>query len=357
MDASNELANAAKVDPDGYALDDDVDLTNIAPMPKHVFLNTLPGHLAPFPTIPRSRYDTDRNQREFYGQESFLNAFITTHCREHTSAPIVNGLTESQQHQQQQQQSRRAPSAPLKRNQCSLCLRVFANSASLKQHMRLHRGEKPFKCRFCDKTSATMCNILTHERTHTRERPYKCTLCSADFSSSSNLKTVHLGIKQYHCMVCGKSFATSSNLNAHSRQHPESAYLVKYTGSSTFCPSTQQSTDTTVVNVAEVESPVEASVTVATTTTAAAAVVSAAAVAAAEENGEEAVGMLVTPTGYNHAPTLLPVTLSPSPVGTSRKFAKVTVYCPGDVEIAATATSSVSSSASHGNTAKLAPDD
>lgn len=43
MDASNELANAAKVDPDGYALDDDVDLTNITPMPKHVFLNTLPG--------------------------------------------------------------------------------------------------------------------------------------------------------------------------------------------------------------------------------------------------------------------------------------------------------------------------
>eukprot|EP00108_Taenia_solium_P008846 TsM_000874200 transcript=TsM_000874200 gene=TsM_000874200 len=421
MDASNELANAAKVDPDGYALDDDVDLTNITPMPKHVFLNTLPGHLAPFPTIPRSRYDTDRNQREFYGQESFLNAFITTHCRDHTSSPSVNGLTDSQQ-QQQQQQGKRGPSASLKRNQCNLCFRVFANSASLKQHMRLHRGEKPFKCRFCDKTSATMCNILTHERTHTRERPYKCTLCSADFSSSSNLKThmrthsgdrpfrcnlcdrrfvtsnaltthlrahwglrlhpcpdcdrqfstssnlrvhhrtVHLGIKQYHCVVCGKAFATSSNLNAHSRQHPESAYLVKYTGPSSFCPSTQQSTNTTTINATEVESPGAAAVTVATMTTAAVVVSAATGVTEEEEqeeeeNGEEAGSMLVTPTGYNHAPTLLPVALSPSPVGPSRKFAKVTVYCPGDVEIAATATSSVSSSASHANTAKLAPDD
>ncbi|VDK36310.1 unnamed protein product [Taenia asiatica] len=420
MDTSNELANTAKVDPDGYSLDDDVDLTNITPMPKHVFLNTLPGHLAPFPTIPRSRYDTDRNQREFYGQESFLNAFITTHCRDHTSTPSVNGLTDSQQQQQQQQQQgRRGPSASLKRNQCNLCFRVFANSASLKQHMRLHRGEKPFKCRFCDKTSATMCNILTHERTHTRERPYKCTLCSADFSSSSNLKThmrthsgdrpfrcnlcdrrfvtsnaltthlrahwglrlhpcpdcdrqfstssnlrvhhrtVHLGIKQYHCVVCGKAFATSSNLNAHSRQHPESAYLVKYTGPSSFCPSTQQSTNTTTINATEVESAGAAAITVATTKTAAVVVSAATAVTEEEEeeNGEEAGSVLVTPTGYNHAPTLLPVALSPSPVGPSRKFAKVTVYCPGDVEIAATATSSVSSSASHANTAKLAPDD
>lgn len=115
------------------------------------------------------------------------------------------------------------------------------------------------------------------------------------------------------------------------------------------------------VNATEVESPGAAAVTVATTTTAAVVVSAATAVEEEEEeeeeNGEEARSMLVTPTGYNHAPTLLPVALSPSPVGPSRKFAKVTVYCPGDVEIAATATSSVSSSVSHANTAKLAPDD
>ena len=142
-------------------------------------------HLAPFPTIPRSRYDTDRSQREFYGQESFLNTFITTHCRDHIAVSNATVLTEQQQHQSGQS---RASEVPLRRNECSFCHRVCANSASLKQHLRLHRGEKPYKCRFCDKVSAAMCNILTHERIHTRERPYKCTECNADFSSSSNLK-------------------------------------------------------------------------------------------------------------------------------------------------------------------------
>lgn len=146
------------------------------------------SHLAPFQTIPRSRYDTDRSQREFYGQESLLNNFITSHCRDYSSsntAPI-NGPNGNQHNPNLQQLS--VNNASLKRNQCAVCSRVFANPASLKQHMRLHLGEKPFKCRYCDKTSATMCNILTHERIHTHERPYKCLVCAADFSSSSNLK-------------------------------------------------------------------------------------------------------------------------------------------------------------------------
>ncbi|KAM7534254.1 hypothetical protein Aperf_G00000112779 [Anoplocephala perfoliata] len=282
------VPRCTKTEPTSFPLEEDVDLSSITPMPKHVFLNTLPGHLAPFQTIPRSRYDTDRSQREFYGQESLLNNFITTHCRDYSSAntTLTNGTDDNQHNPNPQGLS--TNSSSLKRNQCAICSRVFANPASLKQHMRLHLGEKPFKCRYCDKTSATMCNILTHERIHTHERPYKCLVCTADFSSSSNLKThmrthsgdrpfrcnicdrrfvtsnaltthlrvhwglrlhpcplcdrqfstssnlrvhhrtVHLGIKQYRCSVCGKAFATSSNLNAHSRQHPESAYIVKY---------------------------------------------------------------------------------------------------------------------------------
>uniref|UniRef100_A0A5K3EU14 Protein krueppel n=1 Tax=Mesocestoides corti TaxID=53468 RepID=A0A5K3EU14_MESCO len=389
MDASNNLATQTKVDPDGYTLEEDVDLANITPMPKHVFLNTLPGHLAPFPTIPKSRYDTDRNQREFYGQESFLNAFITTHCRDYSNTLNTSGSVAMEQQQQQRQHQEeevlreKAISDALKRNQCGLCLRVFANSASLKQHMRLHRGEKPYKCRFCDKTSATMCNILTHERTHTRERPYKCGVCGADFSSSSNLKThmrthsgdrpfrcnlcdrrfvtsnaltthlrahwglrlhpcpdcdrqfstssnlrvhhrtVHLGIKQYQCSVCGKAFATSSNLNAHSRQHPESAYLVKYAG--------------TFPHPANLSSAQETEL---------------------EENGEEAVGLMAS-TGaaaasYAHTPTLVPVTVSPAST-TGRKFAKVTVYCPADVEAAPASRSP--SPLPHSQVMKLAPDE
>ncbi|VUZ54539.1 unnamed protein product [Hymenolepis diminuta] len=301
-----ETTDESRTESANFSLEEDVDLSNITPMPKHVFLNTLPGHLAPFQTIPRSRYDTDRTKQEFYGQESSLNSFITTHCRGYSGSSANGGANDNQQQRSQSlsevQSTSSNSGSMLKRNQCSVCTRVFANPASLKQHMRLHLGEKPFKCRYCDKTSATMCNILTHERTHTHERPYKCLVCSADFSSSSNLKThmrihsgdrpfrcnicdrrfvtsnaltthlrvhwglrlhpcplcdrqfstssnlrvhhrtVHLGIKQYQCSVCGKAFATSSNLNAHSRQHPESAYIVKYSPPS---PSTTTTTTTT----------------------------------------------------------------------------------------------------------------
>ncbi|KAM3173038.1 hypothetical protein ACTXT7_013312 [Hymenolepis weldensis] len=354
---SMETTDESRTESANFSLEEDVDLSNITPMPKHVFLNTLPGHLAPFQTIPRSRYDTDRTKQEFYGQESSLNSFITTHCRGYSGSSANGGANDNQQQRSQSlsevQSTNSNNGSMLKRNQCSVCTRVFANPASLKQHMRLHLGEKPFKCRYCDKTSATMCNILTHERTHTHERPYKCLVCSADFSSSSNLKThmrihsgdrpfrcnicdrrfvtsnaltthlrvhwglrlhpcslcdrqfstssnlrvhhrtgniltsslhpsimtpklyhllhlllpsgftiitdleldcgtavppvtVHLGIKQYQCSVCGKAFATSSNLNAHSRQHPESAYIVKYSPPS---PSTTTNTTTTTTTV------------------------------------------------------------------------------------------------------------
>lgn len=155
--------------------------------------------MAPFPKIPRSRYEADRTKQEFYGQESSLNSFITTHCRGYSGNTSSNSITNDNQQQQMNQSlpvissntinnSNNNNGGILNRNQCSICNRIFANPASLKQHMRLHLGEKPFKCRYCDKTSATMCNILTHERTHTHERPYKCPVCAADFSSSSNLK-------------------------------------------------------------------------------------------------------------------------------------------------------------------------
>lgn len=87
-----------------------------------------------------------------------------------------------------------------------------------------------------------------------------------------------------------------------------------------------------------------------------------ASVASAEENGVEAISILGvgTTTTYNHAPTLLPVALSPAPlvgstVGANRKLAKVTVYCPTDGEIAPTASASASTSSAV--EVKVAPDD
>lgn len=35
--------------------------------------------------------------------------------------------------------------------QCTLCPKLLANSGSLRNHMKLHRGEKPHVCQHCGK--------------------------------------------------------------------------------------------------------------------------------------------------------------------------------------------------------------
>ncbi|KAH0561299.1 hypothetical protein KQX54_016122 [Cotesia glomerata] len=54
------------------------------------------------------------------------------------------------------------------------CNFTTPNLSTLKTHMHIHTGEKPFKCSHCDFRSRTSKNIKIHERTHAKERPFKC---------------------------------------------------------------------------------------------------------------------------------------------------------------------------------------
>lgn len=50
---------------------------------------------------------------------------------------------------------------------CSICCKVFSEGSSLRRHMRIHKGVKPYVCHLCGK-AFTQCNQLkTHVRTHT----------------------------------------------------------------------------------------------------------------------------------------------------------------------------------------------
>ncbi|KAK3592431.1 hypothetical protein CHS0354_017229 [Potamilus streckersoni] len=108
-------------------------------------------------------------------------------------------------------------------HKCEVCSKVFLHRTSLKNHLTIHRGEKPFTCEVCGKTFRLMIFLQSHKRIHTGEKPYKCEICGSAFSRKDNLiykhMKIHTGDKPFVCPVCQKCFNRSENLKIHLKVH------------------------------------------------------------------------------------------------------------------------------------------
>ncbi|KAM6918499.1 uncharacterized protein FYW49_008122 isoform 2-T2 [Xenentodon cancila] len=100
--------------------------------------------------------------------------------------------------------------------------RKFSSKLTLRRHLGIHGGEKPFTCPHCSYSTRLKASLLQHLRTHTGEKPYRCSECpyaSIDHSSLLRHRRTHSQERPYRCPHCDYSSIQKKSLGLHSRRH------------------------------------------------------------------------------------------------------------------------------------------
>ncbi|XP_035663108.1 uncharacterized protein LOC118406859 [Branchiostoma floridae] len=107
---------------------------------------------------------------------------------------------------------------------CPLCEYTGARKEHVQVHMKRHTGERPFKCDHCDYRTSRKPDLVKHLRTHSGDRPYACPKCAyraAVQSALVNHLRTHTGEKPYKCPFCNYCTARKRDLSKHMEKHSE----------------------------------------------------------------------------------------------------------------------------------------
>lgn len=131
-------------------------------------------------------------------------------------------LEECSESEKSSQKQKRARWGEGRKYPCPTCGKVFKIPAMLRNHERVHTGERPFLCSLCSRSFTQMYALRNHEQQHRGESPYRCEQCSKGFFRPSDLEKhtrSHTGERPFMCSVCSKAFHQLSGLVVHERIH------------------------------------------------------------------------------------------------------------------------------------------
>ncbi|KAF7385310.1 hypothetical protein HZH68_013740 [Vespula germanica] len=116
--------------------------------------------------------------------------------------------------------------------QCPHCDKMFKNSSTLKQHVRIHEDQRQYRCDTCgvgfNRRDGLRLHMRVHEKTDSRGlKECSCQVCGEKFPNHSTLvihrNRVHKDGRQYTCHICNRSMISTRSLEWHmSHIHNES---------------------------------------------------------------------------------------------------------------------------------------
>jgi len=112
-----------------------------------------------------------------------------------------------------------------KPHECPYCGMQFKTNDNLKLHVRAHTGAKPYSCRHCSERFRRLDQLKLHLlKSHNEGTWLTCQICHKKISQRGNLEDHlrrHKGVKPYCCSVCPKCFCTVVELKSHQIIHSD----------------------------------------------------------------------------------------------------------------------------------------